>query len=106
MKNVKTLITEAKQHRVALDSVIKEINSRFDNKFSGEIFFHDAEYDGFVINYNGVSQCQGDAERYREALEFVLKAFEPCKADYIFSKRLALTKARSAIDAAIAEGKA
>ena len=81
MKNIKTLITEAKQHRVALDYVIKEINSRFDNKFKGKIFFHDAEYDGFVINYNGVSQCQGDAE----TISKVLKMSTTKAVDYLNS---------------------
>lgn len=40
------------------------------------------------------------APRLLEALEFIIDRFGPCQNDYLFSKRLALDKARAAIAAA------
>ena len=43
-------------------------------------------------------------EKAHKALGTILERFEPCLKDYIFSKRYALIDARTAYDAAIAEG--
>lgn len=42
-----------------------------------------------------------DAERYLNVLKIIVNRFGPCEKECIFSKRIAIQKARAAIDAAM-----